>query len=256
MKDRREFLKNMFTAAVFTGVCPHFLKGELIPTINEDGNKISGIFQIDLNKYPELTEEWGSIKLELYNVEGKKKEEVYITRIPNPPNSSIYFSVLNNVCPHEGQKVYPMNPIEHTFTCSGHGSVFNSSGNWISGPAAQGLTSYSNDWKPGQQYLSILFTFTAQESFVDDTKLYIKSNYPNPFKETTTIVYGIAEDSFISYEILDVRNRTILKVDNKFKTADEYREIINLKDYPDGVYYLNLYINNSLAKIQKIIKMG
>ena len=57
------------------------------------------------------------------------------------------------------------------------------------------------------------FTFSTTQLGVDPMHLpqeySLKQNYPNPFNPSTTISYGVSEDSFVSIDIYDMRGREV-----------------------------------------------
>jgi endo-1,4-beta-D-glucanase Y len=79
-----------------------------------------------------------------------------------------------------------------------------------------------NFWKPEP-------TPGVKETESLSEKFYLKQNYPNPFRTTTTIEYSIAESSFVQLRIYDIAGR-------------EISTLINEK-IPEGRYTFNFYAN-------------
>lgn len=265
MNDRRNFLKKMFTTAVFTGVAPHILLGELTPAdVIEDENAgtIQDIYYVDLDtEEPEtgrrpLREDFGSINIPVWDSEISFMKNMYVTHVPEEVSKG-RFSILLDTCPHEHQKIFPLHSIEHIFLCSGHGSVFNVMGRWESGPAAQDLQHYNDrfyTWKPTDKYLRINFTFYKSNVSEESLHTYLRGSYPNPFRDNTTIIYGIDKDAYMQLEVVDIAGRAIYETPKEYKTVGEYREPISLPGFPVGVYMVNLYMNGAFARSIKINK--
>lgn len=256
-KNRRAFLKNLLTITVFSGVTPHLLKGELYPTVNIDDNVLSAVYELEISKYPELLSEWGCILLAVQNISKNITEQFYVTRVPKEIDPSS-FTVVSIICPHEGIILDMLNPIDHTFSCTAHSGVYSVTGECIQGPDMEKklVRYYCQPLNEGDKFLKIKFDFETDTGGVFGINSYIKYNYPNPFKDITTILYGIAEDNYVYYEIIDLRHFIALKSPKQFKYAGEYSESIDLSNFPDGVYYFNLYLNGSMSNSIKMIKNG
>jgi len=217
---------------------------------------LQGVYELEIEQYPDLLEDYGSVMIKVYNSKLNYYEEIYVTRVPENIKAE-HFSILRNICPHEGQYVLPMHPITKTFTCSGHGSVFNVTGNYQSGPAAADLTNYQYyAWEPGDKYLKILFDFYDKTGITENEQMhiYLKNSHPNPCGDYTNIFYGTDVDSYINYEIFDLQSNSVLKSKKEYKVKGDYSEKINLQNLPNGVYILNLYMNGIRTNSLKINK--
>ena len=257
--NRRTFLKQLLTASVFTAACPHLLLGEIKPTFeNGGGNTIMGTYTLDLDQYPQLKEEWGSLRLAVPKAEGGNMEEVMITRVPYSEFGR-YFSAFNTKCPHEGHRVYDLNPDTHLYICSGHGTVYNAMGSYVEGPAAQGLLTYtvSSKWIPGDRFLKISFDFYEPSEVVgvDQAPLfYLRKNHPNPFTDSTNIQYGLEKDTDIKLEILDINGRSIVTIHEGMQSAGNYAYRFDATDIAKGMYICKLTVNGEEKSIIKMIK--
>lgn len=261
--SRRNFLKQMLTISVFTAACPHLLKGKIVPKIEQpggSGTKITGLYSIDLNNYPELGNIWGSVRMSIpQNIDGAvgKYQEIIVSRVPYE-DYGVYFSAINTICPHEGNRVYDLNPDLHIFVCSGHGSEFSVMGTYIGGPAAQNLITYQLDWrwKPGDQYLKVSLDFYDPSMGVEDSSSlsYLKKNYPNPFRELTTIPYGIEKAANVRIVISDMSGRIVSTPINGFLAGGNYTLPIDGEKFSAGVYRCSMFVNNELKAAINIVK--
>lgn len=77
------------------------------------------------------------------------KEGVYLM------SSKEGFEALSAKCPHLGCTVN-FDQVSNTFKCPCHGSTFNGSGTWISGPARQNLQPLPAKKKPGGNIETII----------------------------------------------------------------------------------------------------
>jgi len=70
-------------------------------------------------------------------------------------------------------------------------------------------------------------------------------NYPNPFNPTTTIVYQLPEDSYVTLTIYNILGQKLKTVVNEFKKAGTYSYKINLekeigRQLSSGVYFYTI----------------
>lgn len=250
MSDRRDFLKKVFTLSIFSVAAPRILLGELQPTEileDKDGNKLQDVYHLDLEQYPDLMEDYGCIELELRDREDALRT-LYVTRVPEEL-SDVGFSVLSNICPHEHMLVNPLHPDEHTFECTGHGSIFDVFGNWVSGPAAQRLTNYTVvGWEPGDRYVRIIIDFYKNSVESDALHSYMSRNYPNPFANKTTLRYGIDKDAIVYFVIYDIAGRKLITTSEQFLSADDYEYPLDMSGYPSGKYIARMNMNGAFVK--------
>ena len=255
--NRRSFLKKMLTLSVFTASCPHILLGKLEPKLdNNDGNIADLVlYEIDTEIYKDLKELYKTIRIDVPKKEGGAPIRVMITKL-DVNKDGAYLAVFKETCPHEGQKVMNISPLEKTFTCSGHGTVFNARGGYVWGPAAQDLMTYQFDWNGTNRFINILFPFYSPKLMnVQNTGLfYLKNNYPNPFIDNTTIEYGIENDSLVELEIADSLGRTVKSIKNGFMSAGHYTNELITSDMPKGLYLCTFKINGTEETSIKMIK--
>ena len=80
------------------------------------------------------------------------------------------------------------------------------------------------------------------------------ANFPNPFNSQTTIVYSIAEDSFINIGVYDVRGCEIAHpVENQFTPAGSYKLSLDLPAMPAGLYFVRLSSDSGRGTVCKIV---
>ncbi len=110
-------------------------------------------------------------------------------------------------------------------------------------------------------YLSVLtaivdFTVGVDEPLAQKAvPVSLEQNYPNPFKETTTIAFKLSTPSEISLSVYDIWGRkTAVIIDREHRKAGKYIEHFNASQYhlPGGVYYFVLNAG-TVTKTQKIM---
>ncbi|MDD2890736.1 MAG: T9SS type A sorting domain-containing protein, partial [bacterium] len=62
-------------------------------------------------------------------------------------------------------------------------------------------------------------------------------NYPNPFRNKTTIKYQIPVTSKVSLMIYDLTGRCVKALVNEEQIPGYYKSELNSKDYPTGIYF-------------------
>jgi hypothetical protein len=88
------------------------------------------------------------------------------------------------------------------------------------------------------------------------TSYAIKPNYPNPFNPSTTIKYGIPEDSNVSLVIYDIRGNTVRSIDSGSQVAGWYEHVWNGMDDTGQPVSTGLYLTRlSAGSYTKTIKM-
>lgn len=250
MSDRRDFLKKVFTLSIFTATAPRILLGELQPVEiyeNKDENSLQDIYKLDLEQYPDLMEDYGSIEIDVKDAQNTP-HTLYVTRLPLELSEN-GFSVLSNICPHENMFVNALHPDEHTFECSGHGSIFDAMGYWISGPAAKPLISYTVvGWEVGNRFVRIIIDFYKASVDSDAMHSYLSRNYPNPFANKTTLRYGIDKEASINFEIFDIVGNKLITTPEQILHPGDYEYHLDMSSFPSGKYFTRMMMNGAFVK--------
>ena len=101
-----------------------------------------------------------------------------------------------------------------------------------------------------------LFVPVSVETTFDPTSFQLLQNFPNPFNPTTTIRYGIPEDSNVSLVIYDVRGQVVQTVASEQQSAGWYDFVWNGqtadgKTISTGIYFARLVA----GEYSQVIKM-
>lgn len=84
-------------------------------------------------------------------------------------------------------------------------------------------------------------------------KFSLAQNYPNPFNPTTTILYGVPNDGFVTMKIYDINGKEIKTLVNEPKTAGYYSTVFNASGLSSGVYFYKLTSGNFVIAKKMII---
>jgi hypothetical protein len=111
------------------------------------------------------------------------------------------------------------------------------------------------------QTLSDVWTFDVGYLAIDDglalpTEFVLDQNFPNPFNPSTTLRYGLPEDSEVSLVIYDIRGNTVRTIDSGSQVAGWYEHIWNGMDDSGQPVSTGLYLTRLRAgSYTKTIKM-
>ncbi len=78
------------------------------------------------------------------------------------------------------------------------------------------------------------------------------SVYPNPFNSATTISYSLPEQARVRLKLYDINGRQVASLVDKSQKAGNYSIAWNAIEFPSGVYFCQLDVNNE----QRIIKLA
>lgn len=259
MKDkentRRNFLKKMFAVTVVAATCPHVALGTIEPTFDKHGDKkLKTSFYISLKQYPALIPVWGYIRIAVPDP-GFWFPDLIIIHLPKE-KYGLEFAAINEICPHEGNKVSDPNPEhpEHWIRCPAHGTLFEPDGTYIDGPAAQDLETFTVIII-NEETISIELPFTDVELDDNNSKdlFYMRQNIPNPAYGNTSIDYGVEKSSNIVIEIFDNTGAFVDKPVSSYHGAGHYTFNYNTRTLSSGIYLYKMTVENRGVVSRKMI---
>jgi nitrite reductase/ring-hydroxylating ferredoxin subunit len=250
-ESRRRFLELMCAATITTVCCPHNLLGRIFPKIKENGDKLLGIYGLNIDKYPELANIWGSVRFLIEDTIGYFPK-VILTRVP-PETYEVEFIALLEQCPHEGYPVKPLDPDLHVFECSGHGTLFDVTGKYIWGPASEDLTRFNLTYDGDKTVYIEIPALIASAATETENLTYLRQNYPNPCSNITTIEYGVEKPSTVELRLLNLKGETISTISKFVGNATEQLEQIDVTNLPNGVYLYSLFVDGKYCHTRKLI---
>lgn len=68
----------------------------------------------------------------------------------------------------------------------------------------------------------------------------LEQNYPNPFNPSTTITYGVPEESFVTLKVYDLLGREISTLVEKNVKPGNYKVTWNAGNMPSGIYFYRM----------------
>ena len=72
------------------------------------------------------------------------------------------------------------------------------------------------------------------------TEFQLNQNYPNPFKERTTIKYCVPDKARIGLEVSDSYRNKVKTLVKEIKEAGIYKVEFNAKELANGIYFYRL----------------
>jgi Rieske Fe-S protein len=251
--SRRDFLKKMMVGTVITATCPHIVLGKIKPenlTLKDD--KLMGLFHIDLNEYPILKEIWGSVKIRVTCVDGSFMDMVVARVTKEACNSD--FTAVWELCPHEGQPISLLNPDEKIFICSGHGTIFNSCGTYIDGPAAEDLEKYPTHYDGGDDLYVDHYCYVPSSAVQNiDNLAYLHPGIPNPASDYVRLDYGLEKPAQIKLALYALDGVEVKRIVNNYLGEGHYHASIDVSGLSAGTYLCKMFIGAGRTLLQKII---
>ena len=96
-------------------------------------------------------------------------------------------------------------------------------------------------------YVTIKYSQTVGVSSSQDQvpeKFSLEQNYPNPFNPVTHLEFRISDLGFVTLKIYNILGKEIETLVTENKSAGTYSEEWNASDYPGGIYFYELKVND------------
>ncbi len=81
----------------------------------------------------------------------------------------------------------------------------------------------------------------------------VLSNYPNPFRDQTTIEVDLPKTQQVRISVYDVRGRRIVEVHDGMLPAGRHRILLDGGNWPAGVYFARVETPNGIANHQMVL---
>ena len=78
-------------------------------------------------------------------------------------------------------------------------------------------------------------------------------NAPNPFANTTTVVYKLTEQSAVILKIFDHLGREVKRINEKSQNAGLNKIELDMNGLPSGIYFYSLYINGQVSDTKNMV---
>jgi hypothetical protein len=85
------------------------------------------------------------------------------------------------------------------------------------------------------------------------SNFYLSQNYPNPFKDKTTIKYCVPDKTLIKLIVLDSDMKTIKELVNEVKEAGTYKVEFVGAEISSGVYFYQIQAGNFIETKKMIL---
>jgi len=83
----------------------------------------------------------------------------------------------------------------------------------------------------------------------------LHQNYPNPFKDQTTISYYLTEQSMVSIKVFDMTGRVVEELLNESSNPGNHQVVFDAENLHSGIYYYQLQADeNILSRKMMILK--
>ena len=87
------------------------------------------------------------------------------------------------------------------------------------------------------------------------SEFYLSQNYPNPFKDKTSIKYCLPEMTKVELTLFNSKGEKVKELLSKFQKEGTYEIILNSQDLQAGVYHYQLKASNfNATKKMALIK--
>jgi hypothetical protein len=84
------------------------------------------------------------------------------------------------------------------------------------------------------------------------SEFYLSQNYPNPFKDKTTIKYCLSEKAKVELTLFNSKHEKVKELISKVQNAGTYETILDSQDFPAGAYYYQLKAVDPKYTTQKL----
>lgn len=93
---------------------------------------------------------------------------------------------------------------------------------------------------------------TEQEEL--PTTITVKSAFPNPFEQSTTLTYSLPEPTYVRIEVFDMLGRQVAMPANGFASAGTHQALFDARNLPPGIYLMRLSAED-FVRTQRIVRL-
>ena len=86
------------------------------------------------------------------------------------------------------------------------------------------------------------------ESSIVPNKYYLSNNYPNPFNPSTTIKFGLPQQSEVTLSIYNILGQKVFELTQKDLAAGEHLFNFNASQLSSGIYVYTIHANGVNGK--------
>ena len=92
-----------------------------------------------------------------------------------------------------------------------------------------------------------------QDNSVLPVKFFVSSNYPNPFNPSTVFSVGLPQSSTLEIFVYNLLGQKVASITNGEYKAGVHQFIFNAKDLPSGMYFMQVFVEGKMNKVQKML---
>ncbi|HLO58414.1 MAG TPA: Ig-like domain-containing protein [Bacteroidales bacterium] len=81
----------------------------------------------------------------------------------------------------------------------------------------------------------------------------LDQNYPNPFRQFTTLPYQVTKAGDVTFRVLDMSGKEVRTIREGYKTPGNYKVEFSRSNLSAGVYYVQMAANNTSKTIKMVI---
>ena len=85
------------------------------------------------------------------------------------------------------------------------------------------------------------------------TEYYLSQNFPDPFKEKTTIKYCLPEEIRVKLEIFNIRGKIVTTLLDEVKEPGTYQVELSARKIKEGLYLYQLTAGNIIITKRMLI---
>jgi Rieske Fe-S protein len=186
---RRRFVKGLFLGTAFSSILGKSWSSAYAAMFSPAAAADDATFQININDYPALQGELGSVRVGVSPVgpDHFPASRYYPVIINRDPDS---FYVLSSECKHASCVIPTFNTSDFGMRCPCHGSLYDIRGDVVEGPAAFSLNSYEFSFD-GTSMLTIV---------VPEMSFQVQAFVPNSPEAARVQLQFVAEGA-VNYEV-------------------------------------------------------
>jgi immune inhibitor A len=84
---------------------------------------------------------------------------------------------------------------------------------------------------------------------------FLDQNYPNPFNPTTTIRFGLPEDSWIRIDIFNLQGQLLCTIEQDQRLAGIQKIVFDAADLASGIYFYRMTVRSLTAQTDGFVQM-
>jgi hypothetical protein len=105
-----------------------------------------------------------------------------------------------------------------------------------------------------KELYNLAFLPTTSNTVIENDKINLRQNYPNPFSSETVISWHSSESGETKIELLDLMGRKVNTLVDKYNDAGDHEFIFYPQNLSSGIYYYQLFIDKHRLSRKMVLK--